>query len=121
MAILSLKVLGPFQASLGDEPLTDFRTNKVQALLIYLATEQAPQSREWLMELLWPGLPARSARVNLRQILYQMRKAIPEVSAPASGVKKAGSEDAVPLLMANRQEIQINPEAGARLWMPWKH
>ena len=32
MARLSLSLLGPFHASVGAEPLTDFRTRKVQAL-----------------------------------------------------------------------------------------
>ena len=39
MASLSLQVLGPLQATLGDQLLTDFRTKKVQALLIYLADQ----------------------------------------------------------------------------------
>ena len=111
MAILSLFVLGSFQAALGDEPLVDFRTNKGQALLIYLATEPNPQSRESLMNLFWPGLPARSARVNLRQILHQMLKAIPEASPEEEGA----DDNAVPLLIANRQEIQLNPAAAVEV------
>jgi DNA-binding SARP family transcriptional activator len=70
MSTLSLWLLGSFQAKYGDKPLTEFRTNKVRALLIYLATEGEPRSRESLMDLLWPGLPERSARANLRQITY---------------------------------------------------
>ena len=36
---LSISLLGPFSAALGDKPLYKFRTNKVQALLIYLVME----------------------------------------------------------------------------------
>lgn len=52
MSNLSLWLLGPFQAEFDDKPLTEFRTNKVRALLIYLATEQGLRSRESLMALL---------------------------------------------------------------------
>ena len=65
MASLKLWTLGPFRAEFGDDPLTEFRTNKVRALLIYLAVEQTPQARQDIMNLLWPGLPDRSAKANL--------------------------------------------------------
>ena len=87
MSTLFLSFLGPFEAKVGDQELDRFRTSKVQALLIYLAVEaDGVHRREALMELLWPGLPLKSAQVNLRQMLYQLRRAIPEVSA--SGVCK---------------------------------
>ncbi len=108
MTQLSLSLLGAFQASLNDETVTGFRTNKVQALLVYLAVEPEPQRRESLMTLLWPGMPERSARHNLRQILYHLRQAIPELSSKDSG---DDGDTAVPLLLANRQTIQLNPLA----------
>jgi DNA-binding SARP family transcriptional activator len=71
MSALSLSLFGRFQALLNSEPLGGFRTAKVQALLVYLAAEsKTPQRRETLMALLWPGMPERSARQNLRQIIY---------------------------------------------------
>ena len=42
MSHLSLGVLGPFQVTLGGEPLTEFRTSKERALLIFLAIEERP-------------------------------------------------------------------------------
>ncbi|MAU00169.1 MAG: hypothetical protein CL608_23765 [Anaerolineaceae bacterium] len=107
MARLTISLLGKFQALLDDEPLASFRTNKVQALLIYLAVEQRPQRREWLIELLWPGMPERSARHNLRQVLYNLRQVLPELSA-AEGTE---GETAVSTLLTNRQTIQLNPQA----------
>ena len=72
MAALSLTFFGSFQASIGDQSLTQFRTNKVQALLIYLVTEaEVTHQREALMTLLWPDLPDQSARTNLRQNYLQ--------------------------------------------------
>ena len=83
MGELRISLLGSFQASFDDRPLAPFRTSKVQALLIYLAVEALSEPtvthrREALMELLWPGLPLKSAQDNLRQTLYQLRKAIPQ-------------------------------------------
>ena len=37
MAVLRLSLLGPFTAAHNDTPLNYFQTNKVKALLIYLA------------------------------------------------------------------------------------
>jgi DNA-binding SARP family transcriptional activator/tRNA A-37 threonylcarbamoyl transferase component Bud32 len=105
MTVLTLGTLVPFRASLGQSLLTDFRTRKVQALLIYLVTEPRPQRRDLLMSLLWPGMPERSARSNLRQVLYYLRQVLPEVSSGD------GDYD-VAFVIANRQHIQLNPGAG---------
>src|SRR5262245_10001372 len=80
MPALSLTVLGPFEANQDGQPLTRFRTSRVQALLAYLAVE-APSThgREFLSDLLWPGLLPKSAAENLRQTLYQLRLVIPTV------------------------------------------
>ena len=110
MADLSLALLGPFQAQLGVAPLPGFRTLKVQALLVYLAIEPDPHSRESLMTLLWPGLPERSARGNLRQIIYYLRKAVPEVTS-----RESEENDLVPLFVANRSAIQLNPAAAVEV------
>ena len=83
MASLRLSLLGPFEAALGEQPLPKLRTNKAQALLIYVATEvsvaateaNVAHRRDALMALLWPGLPQRSAQTNLRQTLYLLRHA----------------------------------------------
>lgn len=104
MAHPSLRLFGPFHASLGKDPI-NFRTSKVQALLIYLvagASRQHP--REALMTLRWPELPLESAQVNLRQIVYQLRKAIPDSDSHATG-------DRVAFLLSGRQSIELNPDA----------
>jgi predicted ATPase/DNA-binding SARP family transcriptional activator len=109
MSILFLSLLGSFQARVGEGELAKFRTAKVQALLIYLAVEaDAAHRREAVMELLWPGLPLKSAQVNLRQVLYQLRRAIPQVTAK-------GDDAPVPLVLSDRQMVQINPDADVQL------
>jgi DNA-binding SARP family transcriptional activator len=106
MAILSLAFLGPFTVSYDGHIVTEFRTRSVQALLVYLAVEEMASrlhQREALAELLWPGYPPGSARKNLRQALYELRRLIPEVTgengAPA------------PLTLGTRDTLQINPDA----------
>ena len=103
MSQLTLSFLGQCQVVLEGEPITGFRTQKVQALLACLAVEpQTAHRRERLMTLLWPGMPETSARANLRQILFHLRQAIPDFAANGA---------VVPLLIANRHTIQLNPEA----------
>ncbi|MBK8128000.1 MAG: protein kinase, partial [bacterium] len=58
------------------------------------------------MTLLWPGMPETSARANLRQILFHLRQAIPDFT---------GGGTPVPLLIANRHTIQLNPEASVAI------
>jgi hypothetical protein len=49
MAHLSIRLLGSLQVTLDDEPITAFESDKVRALLAYLATESAlPHRRERL-------------------------------------------------------------------------
>ena len=57
MAALELQLLGSFKAALGGEKLESFRTQKAQALLIYLAIEPEAHRRENLTAILWPGMP----------------------------------------------------------------
>jgi len=109
MAVLKLFLLGPFLATLDNQPLDSFPTSKVQALLIYLAVEsQTTHRREYLMELLWPGMPLESAQVNLRQTLYRLRKTVPEIS------NKEGNK-AAPFLLTDRLTVRFNPEADLQL------
>ena len=45
MAQLSLSLLGSFQATLDGKPITGFKSNRVRALLAYLAVEADRQHR----------------------------------------------------------------------------
>ena len=77
MARLHLFLFGGFSVSLDDQPVTGFESDKVRALLAYLATEgDRPQRRETLAALLWPELPEHRARHNLRQALFNLRNVI---------------------------------------------
>jgi DNA-binding SARP family transcriptional activator len=101
---LELLMFGSVQAKSNGRALDSFRIRKVQALLIWLVVEQSPGKgqREKLMTLLWPDLPHESARTNLRQIIYRLRKAIPPSQA------KDGDAP-VQILRSGYRSVHINP------------
>ncbi len=106
MPALTLSLFGPVQADVNGRSLLPFRTNKVQALLIYLAVEAALDAprrhqREALMNLFWPDAALPSAQANLRQTLYHLRQAIPELDT--------NDGQTAPFLLVERQTVQINP------------
>src|SRR5512137_220804 len=97
MAHLSLSLLGPFQATLDKQPVTGFESNKVRALLTYIAVEAGqPHPRETLAGLLWPDYPDRSALNNLRFTLSNLREAIGDRQADPA------------FLLITRETIQFN-------------
>jgi len=102
MAHLSLSSLGPFQVTLDGAPVTAFESDKVRALLAYLAVEaDRPHTRDKLAGLLWPERPDQDARNNLRYALSNLRKAIKDPQA------------APPFLHISRQTIQFNSASDA--------
>lgn len=105
---LALTCFGPFQAALAGKALTDFRSGRVQNLLIYLALEGSlpnarPQPRTMLAALLWPDEPERAAKQNLRQTLYQLRQLLGEATQP--------TDQAAPFLLITNDAVQWNPAA----------
>ena len=104
MPRLCLNLLGTFQAILDDAPITNFESDKVRALLAYLAVESdRPQRRETLAGLLWPDMGERDARTNLRQALANMRKVLGD------------REAAQPFIKVTRQTIQFNAGSQTRV------
>jgi DNA-binding SARP family transcriptional activator len=99
MAQLSLSFLGAFEVSLAGQPVTAFETDKVRALLAYLAVEaERPHRREALAGLLWPEQPEAKARHSLSQALFSLRQAIADRRAMPP-----------PFLIVTRQALQFNP------------
>ena len=100
MPHLGMEFLGGFRVTVDAAPLTTFESNKVRALLTYLATEsQRPHPRESLAALLWPEWPDRAALSNLRYALSDLRKVIGDRNAEP------------PFLLISREAIQFNPES----------
>ncbi|MFC1879689.1 BTAD domain-containing putative transcriptional regulator, partial [Chloroflexota bacterium] len=82
MAKLTIRLLGAFHASLDAKPVTQFESNKVRALLAYLAVETGQaHRREKLAALLWPEMREKRARSNLSQALYNLRHLIQDQAA----------------------------------------
>ncbi len=111
MPRLELDILGPFQVTLDGQPVTTFESNKVRALLAYLAVEASrPQPRERLAGLLWPDWPQRSAMSNLRYALADLRKNLGDRKAEASGLLAHP-----PYLLVSRDSLQLNPAANVHV------
>ena len=110
MTRLTIRLLGPFHVTLDGEPITNFESNKVRALLACLAMEpHHPHSRETLAGLLWPDHPERTARHNLRQALSNLRQAIGDRAA-------SGDRDVdPPFLCITRGTVQLNPDSDYQL------
>ena len=73
MARLVLRQLGAPEVRLDNAPISGLASNKVRALLCYLAIEnRRPHRRETLAGLLWPDYPERSARTNLSSALSSL-------------------------------------------------
>ncbi len=101
MARLALSLLGPFQLLLDGAPVTDFESDRVRALLAFLAVEaDKPHRRERLAGLLWPDWSDRSALANLRNALSSLRRTI--------GDRKTST----PVLLVDRETIQFNSTSG---------
>lgn len=116
---LTLAFLGTFSAALGDTAITAFRTDKVRALLAYLALEaEQAHNRHALAGLLWPDLPERQSLDNLRVTLYRLRHTL---DAARPGLSNQ-------VLTVTRQSVQLNAvaicsdvldfEAGTTMFMP---
>lgn len=100
MARLAIRCLGPFQVTLEGQPVTEFKSKQVRALLAYLAVEaDRPHAREVLAGLLWPEWTQREALGNLRYALSDLRRAIGDREADP------------PYLLISREALQVNVES----------
>lgn len=104
MARWSLRMLGPFVAERDGAPLPGFRSDKVRALLAFLAVHvDRPWSRTTLADLLWPEQPEPMARGSLRNALSNLRQVI-------------GDRDSEPpFLRVTQAAVQAN--AAAERWV----
>lgn len=71
--MLSLSVFGPLRILWNDQPVAGLGSGKLAALLVYLAAQPGQHRRDTLADLFWCDLPAESARLNLRQTIFQLR------------------------------------------------
>ncbi len=81
----SFRFFGPFVAERNGMPLHGFRSDKVRALLAYLAVHpDRPWPRTTLADLLWTDHPERTARANLRNALSNLHRVVDDAPAADS-------------------------------------
>src|SRR6056297_2415831 len=74
MPCLNVKMLGRSKVKIEEEVI-EFPYKKVEGLLYYLLLEKKAD-RNKVASLLWGDMPDSSARKNLRNAIYQLRKSI---------------------------------------------
>lgn len=103
-SLFELRLLGSFRISRGGRTVRGFESQKVRALLAYLAVQQERSfSRDHLAALLWPGEPPEAARQNLRQALYNLRRTL------------ASAESGAAILEITNQSLRL--VRGPSLWV----
>lgn len=79
MSTLKIQLLGSFQLKCGNKKVVELRTARQQTLLAYLVLHCGNRiSREHLAFLMWPDSTENQARANLRFLLHQLRRLLPE-------------------------------------------
>lgn len=75
MAALRLNALGSLALVVAAQPSSTLPVpvGKAQGLLLFLAMQRRPVSREALLDLFWPHLPRDAAANNLRVLLSNLR------------------------------------------------
>jgi DNA-binding SARP family transcriptional activator len=102
---LRVRMLGGLDLWLGDRPLGALDSARAESLLAYLLLHRdAPQPRERMAYLLWPDSTEAQARTNLRKVLHNLRRALPDAE----------------------RFVEIGPRtlgwrAGASLWLDVEH
>jgi DNA-binding SARP family transcriptional activator len=92
-----VRLLGGFEVWNGDHQVAGFESQKVRALLAYLACHRHRAfSRDHLAGLLWPEREADGARHALRQAIYNLRAKLPDSEA---------------VLLSSHQEVGLHPQA----------
>ena len=77
---LHLYLLGTFLLIVGDAPVKTITSPRLQSLLAYLVLcRDVPQDRSHLAFLLWPDSTEAQAHTNLRKLLHQLRKLLPDI------------------------------------------
>ena len=99
--MLQIRLLGDFSLIYLGAPVPGITSARMQSLLSYLIFHRdAPQSRQHLAYLFWPDAIEEQARNNLRQLLHQLRHALP---------------DAGQFLYADTSTVQWRPDASCSL------
>jgi predicted ATPase/DNA-binding SARP family transcriptional activator len=98
---LEIRLLGEYQINQNGTTALTAHSERLQSLLAYLLLHRhAPQPRLHLAFLLWPDSSESQARTNLRNLLHQLRRALPNADH---------------LIESDNQSLQWREEAGFSL------
>ena len=75
---IKIRLFGGINLKVDDNEIIGFVSSKAEALFVLLAHTQQPQRREYLAEMLWPGRSQKQSAANLRVLLSNLRKVVPE-------------------------------------------
>lgn len=78
-AALEIHLFGTVQVLQNGQLVTDFASRKAEALLAYLLLNPQPHPRDTLADLLWDDRTQKQALGNLRVLLSNLRKVLPDV------------------------------------------
>jgi DNA-binding SARP family transcriptional activator/Flp pilus assembly protein TadD len=93
--VMQIKLFGGFRLLDRRAREVNVPLKRARALLAYLALRQSrAESREVIVDLLWPDRFKEQARASLRQVLFELRK----LSSPNA-----------PIVAATRDEVAIGP------------
>jgi DNA-binding SARP family transcriptional activator len=79
VSTLQVRLLGDFTIVHGDTPMSSISAGRLQLLLAYLILNRdTPRSRQQTAFQFWPDSTEAQARTNLRQLVYHLRRALPD-------------------------------------------
>jgi DNA-binding SARP family transcriptional activator/tetratricopeptide (TPR) repeat protein len=77
--VLRVRLLGGLELRLGGDQVPPLDSARAESLLAYLLLHRdAPQQRQHLAFTLWPDSSEPQARTNLRHVLHNLRRALPD-------------------------------------------
>jgi DNA-binding SARP family transcriptional activator len=80
-AFLQLNLLGGFELFYDEKPVDLAYSTRLQNLITYIILHRsAPVVRERLAFLFWPDTSESQSRTNLRNLIHQLRQALPFIS-----------------------------------------
>ena len=75
---MRISLFGNLRINFAGRPVTSINTNRLHSLIAYLILHgDTPQPRERLAFMLWPASSESQARTNLRQLLHNLKRALP--------------------------------------------
>jgi len=79
---LHIRILGDFSVIRDEQLVTGISTARLQMLIAYLIlNRETPRSRQQIAFQFWPDSSEAQARTNLRQLIHQLRRVLPNADS----------------------------------------